>query len=71
MSVYSSEPMTLNAAAISAITNTGKTFVYTFTYKGHIYKVTIPVGAKINTNGQDFMGPLAVGAQLGTTKVIK
>ena len=71
MSVYSSEPMALNAAVISAITNTGKTFVYTFTYKGHIYKVTIPAGAKISTNGQHFMGPLAVGAQLGTTQIVK
>lgn len=71
VSVYSSKPIAMNAASINAVSNVGKPFIYTFIYKGHIYKVTIPVGAKISTNGQMFMGPLAIGAQLGTTQVVK
>lgn len=71
MAVYSAKPITMNATALNAVAKTGKTLVYTFTYKGHIYKVTIPAGAQVNTNGQMFMGPLAIGAQLGTTQVIK
>jgi len=35
------------------------------------YKVTIPAGAKVNINGQMFMGPLAIGVQLGTTQILK
>lgn len=71
MAVYSAKPITMNTTALNAVAKTGKTLVYTFSYKGHIYKVTIPAGAQVNTNGQMFMGPLAIGAQLGTTQVIK
>lgn len=71
LSVYSAEPIAMNASALNAIAKTGKTFIYTFTYNGHIYKVTIPAGTQVNTNGQMFMGPLAIGAQLGTTEILK
>lgn len=71
VAVYSSKPIAMNATVLDAVAKTGKTFTYTFTYKGHIYKVTIPAGTKVNTNGQMFMGPLAIGAQLGTTEIIK
>lgn len=71
VSVYSSKPIAMNATALSAVAKTGKAFVYTFSYKGHIYKVTIPAGAKVVTNGQAFVGPLAIGAQLGTTQIVK
>jgi len=71
MSVYSSKPIAMNAASIEAVTNSGKAFEYTFSYQGHIYKITIPAGAKINMNGQRFAGPLYIGAVLGTTQVIK
>jgi len=71
MSVYSSKPIAMNAASIEAVTNSGKALEYTFSYQGHIYKITIPAGAKINMNGQRFAGPLYIGAVLGTTQVIK
>jgi len=71
MSVYSSKPITMNSASIEAVTSSGKAFEYTFSYMGHIYKITIPAGAKINMNGQRFAGPLYIGAILGTTQVIK
>lgn len=71
MAVYTATPFAMNAVALNAIAKTGKTFIYTFTYNGHIYKVTIPAGTQVNTNGQMFMGPLAIGAQLGTTEILK
>ena len=42
-----------------------------FKHEGHLYKVTIPAGAKIDLSGATFAGPLYIGAQLGTTVVIK
>ena len=71
VSVYSKESFAFNEDSLNAVASTGKDFVYTFTYKGHLYKITIPAGAKVNTNGQIFMGPLAIGAQLGTTEILK
>lgn len=71
VSVYSSKPIALNAASVNAISNTNKPFVYTFNYKGRLYRVTIPAGAKVNFGKTGFVGPLGIGAQFGTTEVLK
>ena len=71
VSVYSSKPIAMNSTSLNAVANLNKDFVYTFSYQGHIYKVTIPAGAKVDMQGQTFVGPLAIGAQFGTTQIIK
>ena len=68
---YSDKPFAFNAVSLNALTNTKKEFVYIFKHNGRIYKVTIPAGAKIDLEGQQFAGPLYIGAKLGTTVVIK
>ena len=71
VSVYSSKPIALNAASVNAISNTNKPFIYTFSYKGRLYRITIPAGAKVNLGKTGFAGPLGIGAQFGTTEVLK
>ena len=57
---------------LKAICDGKKDVVYYFMYKGHLYSVTIPTNVSIEKvlekNG--FAGPLYVGKQLGTTRLI-
>lgn len=71
LAVYSSKMITFTSELLDEIEKTGKTFEYTFELEGHIYKITIPAGAKVDMDGQRFVGPLYIGAQLGTSQVIK
>lgn len=71
VAVYTSSPMTFNAESLASVVDTNKEFVYLFRHNGHLYKVTIPAGAKIDLNGQRFAGPLYIGAQLGTSELLK
>ena len=71
VSFYSSNPIAFNADSLTALTNANTEFVYMFNHEGHLYKVTIPVGAKVDLAGQTFAGPLYIGAQLGTSVLVK
>ena len=68
---YSSKPITFNAKSLNALSDTATEFVYMFNHEGHLYKVTIPAGAKIDLEGQMFAGPLYIGAKLGTSVLVK
>ena len=68
---YSSKAIAFNADSLTALTNANTEFVYMFNHEGHLYKVTIPVGAKVDLAGQTFAGPLYIGAQLGTSVLVK
>ena len=68
---YSNKPFAFSASSLEALTNTNKEFVYMFSHGGHLYKVTIPAGAKVDLEGQKFAGPLFIGAQLGTSVLVK
>lgn len=71
VTVYSSNPMAFSADVLTAVSNANKELVYTFNHKGHLYKITIPAGAKLDLNGNRYAGPLYIGAQLGTSVVLK
>ena len=71
VSFYSSNPIAFNADSLTALTNANTEFVYMFNHNGHLYKVTIPAGAKVDLAGQTFAGPLYIGAQLGTSVLVK
>ena len=68
---YSSTPFAFNTSSLTALADTATEFVYMFKHDGHVYKVTIPAGAKVDLEGQMFAGPLYIGAKLGTTVVVK
>ena len=68
---YSSKPFTFNADSLAALTNANTEFVYMFSHNGHLYKITIPAGAKIDLDGERFAGPLFIGAKLGTSVLVK
>lgn len=68
---YSAYPFAFNTDSLLALTNANKDFVYMFKHDGQLYKITIPAGAKVDLAGQTFAGPLYIGAQLGTTVVVK
>lgn len=71
--IYTEKPFCFSAQLIKAIGAGKKDIVYYFTHKGHLYSVTIPANVSVEKvlekNG--FAGPLYVGKQLGTTKLIK
>lgn len=71
VSFYSATPFAFNDDSLNALTNANKDFVYMFKHEGKLYKITIPAGAKIDLAGQRFAGPLYIGAQLGTSVVVK
>lgn len=73
VTIYSGKPLCFNNAIVKAIQNGKKTVVYYFTYKGHLYSVTVPatVDATKVLEKAGFAGPFYVGAQLGTTRLIK
>ena len=68
---YSSNPFAFNVDSLAALYNANKEFVYLFSHNGHLYKITIPAGAKIDLEGEIFAGPLFIGAKLGTTVLVK
>lgn len=68
---YSSTPIAFNTSSLTALSDAATEFVYMFEYEGHLYKVTIPAGAKVDLAGQRFAGPLYIGAQLGTSELVK
>ena len=69
--IYSSDPITFNADMLTALADAAAEFVYMFRYKGHLYKISIPAGVKIDLEGQVFAGPLYIGAKLGTAVLVK
>ena len=71
VSFYSDKPFSFNTNSLAALTNANTEFVYMFKHEGHLYKVTIPEGAKVDLAGQKFAGPLYIGAQLGTSVLVK
>lgn len=68
---YTSAPIAFNTSSLTALSNAATEFVYMFKHEGHLYKVTIPAGAKVDLAGQRFAGPLYIGAQLGTSVLVK
>ena len=56
---------------MNSIEEMNKDFVYMFTYKGHLYKVTIPAGSKVDLRGAKSAGPLFIGAVQGITEILK
>ena len=48
-------------------------FVYYFTYKGHLYSVTVPAEADVDAifKNNKYADPLYLGYILGTSKLIK
>lgn len=73
VTVYTKKPFVFSNALIKAINEGGKDLVYMFSYKGHVYSITIPANVDANTliEKGGFSGPLFIGLQLGTTKLIK
>lgn len=71
VTLYSAEPFAFNRSALAAITNANRDVVYMFNHKEHLYKITIPAGAKVDLSLATFAGPLYIGAQLGTSVIIK
>lgn len=68
---YSEKPFAFNTNSLAAMADANKEFVYMFKHEGQLYKVTIPAGAKVDLAGQKFAGPLYIGAQLGTSVLVK
>ena len=68
---YSTTPFAFNVDSLAALFNANKEFVYMFSHNGHLYKITIPAGAKIDLAGEKFAGPLFIGAKLGTSVLVK
>lgn len=68
---YSSTPFAFNTSSLTALADTATEFVYMFEYEGHLYKITIPAGAKVDLEGQMFAGPLYIGSKLGTSVLVK
>ena len=68
---YSEKPFAFNMNSLAAMADANKEFVYMFKHEGQLYKVTIPAGAKVDLAGQKFAGPLYIGAQLGTSVLVK
>ena len=64
VTVYYSNPMAFSEDVLTSVANANKEFEYTFNHKGHLYKITIPAGAKVDLNGNRYAGPLYIGAQL-------
>lgn len=71
VTVYTDKPMTFSTDMLDAIYAADVNFSYAFRYEGHIYKITIPRGAKVDLGGSKYEGPLFVGGLLGTTQVIE
>ena len=73
VTIYSGNPLCFNETIIKAIQNGKKDVVYYFTYNGHLYSVTVPasVDASKVLEKAGVAGPLYVGKQLGTTRLIK
>lgn len=73
VSIYTGKPFTFNKGIVEAINKGEKEVVYYFKHAGHLYSVTVPAdvdAAKVlEENGH--AGPLYVGQQLGTTKLVK
>jgi hypothetical protein len=69
---FTKNPIAFNASALTALSNAATEFVYMFNHEGHLYKVTIPAGAKINLDEEGgCAGPLYIGAKLGTSVLVK
>lgn len=68
---YTSKPFAFNTDSLAALFNANKEFVYMFSHNGHLYKITIPAGAKIDLEGEVFARPLFIGAKLGTAVLVK
>ena len=71
VTVYTDKPMTFSTDMLDAIYAADVNLSYAFRYEGHMYKITIPRGAKVDLGGSKYEGPLFVGSLLGTTQVIE
>lgn len=71
ISVYSNKPITFSVETLNAVQDANKEFVYMFKYKGRLYKVTIPAGAKVDLRGEYYAGPLFIGSVLGTSQIVE
>ena len=71
VTLYSEKPIAFNVKSLAALTDANMEFVYMFNHEGHLYKVTIPAGAKVDLEGARFAGPLFIGAKLGTSVLVK
>ena len=69
--VYSNKPITFSVETLNAVQDANKEFVYMFKHKGHLYKVTIPAGAKVDLRGEYYAGPLFIGSVLGTWQIVE
>ena len=69
--VYSNKPITFSVDTLNAVQDANKEFVYMFKHKGHLYKVTIPAGAKVDLRGEYYAGPLFIGSVLGTSQIVE
>lgn len=73
VTIYSGRPFAFNGEILKAIQAGKKDVTYFFNHDGHLYSVTIPatVDATKVLEKTGFAGPLYVGQQLGTTKLVK
>ena len=69
--VYSNKPITFSVETLNAVQDANKEFVYMFKHKGHLYKVTIPAGAKVDLRVEYYAGPLFIGSVLGTSQIVE
>lgn len=71
--IYSGRPFCFNGEILKAMTDGKKDVVYYFTYKRNVYSVTVPTTADASKvlEKSGFTGPLNVGQQLGTTRLLK
>ncbi|MBQ0041956.1 MAG: hypothetical protein KBS85_01370 [Lachnospiraceae bacterium] len=73
VSIYTEKPVCFNKTIAAAFTNAKMDVVYYFTYKGHLYSVTIPAGTDLKAimDKVPYAGPLYIGYILGTSQIIK
>ncbi len=73
LTLYDMSNKAFNKNMVQAMVNKNVPVNYIFTYNGHVYKITIPVGANVNSlfGSNTFAGPLYIGQVFGTTQIIK
>ncbi len=72
--LYSIWPLSMNKTMLQSLSNCKSPVEYYFYYRGHLYCVTIPPNTDVSSifkNNYSYAGPLYIGQQLGTSRLIK
>lgn len=71
VTIYTEKPVTFSQEGFDVISSLNKTVEYAFNIGEHVYKITIPAGAKVDFGDNLYQGPLYIGSQLGTVEIVK